>query len=418
MSTPAATTADVIVVGAGPGGSATAAHLAKSGLSVVVLEKAHFPRDKVCGDGLTPRAVAELARLGVDTGKLGWIRNRGLRVHVGNRQHFLDWPDLTDFPPYGFGVRRRVFDQFLAQTARLAGADVRFGVRVDAPWLRRGRLVGVIAKDGQRFEAPVVVAADGGSSRLGVAMGLHRIESRPVGVALRTYYRSPRSDDEWMDSWLELWDGPVGRSHLLPGYGWGFPLGDGTVNVGMGLPDAHRFRDTDLRDVMGRWLRTMPEEYGLAPANQAGPVQGAALPMGFNRAPLYSAGLLLVGDAAGLVNPFTGEGISYAMESGRFAAEHIVEAASRGLDTRAGRQILGRYEQYLREQWGRYFGLGNLFGRIIAHPSVMRLAAHYGLPIPGLRMLTHRMLSHLTDHPAHDAYDRIIAALLKLAPRA
>ncbi|MDR2973587.1 MAG: geranylgeranyl reductase family protein, partial [Propionibacteriaceae bacterium] len=332
MTVPTATTdsADVIVVGAGPGGSATAAHLARAGLSVLLLEKTQFPREKVCGDGLTPRAVKELSLLGIDLANLDWKRSQGLRIHVGRAQYCMEWPELTDFPAYGMAVRRSVFDQHMADQAVGAGARLLTGANVNAPLTHRGRIVGVTTKDGRRFEAPVVVAADGNSARLAVAMGRGRIESRPLGVAVRTYYSSPMGDEPWLDSWLELWDGEPGRSHLLPGYGWSFPLGGGTCNVGMGLPDATRYRDVDFRQLMKRWLGTMPKSWGFSQDHQLEPIRSAALPMGFNRKPVYAQGLLLVGDAAGTVNPFNGEGISYAMESGRYAAEQIIQAQACG----------------------------------------------------------------------------------------
>jgi len=410
--------ADVIVVGAGPGGSSAAIHLAKAGLSVLLLEKSEFPREKICGDGLTPRAVREVASLGIDVTKLDWKRTRGLRIHAGKAHYLMPWPEMVDFPAFGMTVRRSVFDQYLAEEAIRCGVRLSTSTTVTTPILKHNHIVGVVSKDGRSFEAPVVVGADGNSARLEIAMGMHRIESRHVGVASRAYFRSPMADEDWLDSYLELWDGPVGTSHLLPGYGWSFPLGDGTCNVGMGLPNAAKYRDVDFRSLMSRWLGTMPEGWGLTEENRQGPIRSAALPMGFNRKPAYCRGLLSVGDAIGAINPFTGEGISYAMESGRFAAEQIVQAHARGFRTRSAEKALAGYARRLSEEWGAYFWFGGVFGKIIAHPAIMRFAAHYGLPIPVVRRFTHRLLSHLADRPSRDGYDTVINFFSAIVPKA
>lgn len=406
--------ADVIVVGAGPAGSASAIHLAHAGLSVLLLDKAQFPREKVCGDGLTPRAVKELSSLGIDVQALEWKRNRGLRIHVGSTHYLMAWPELTGFPNFGMAIQRSVFDQYLVDVACKSGVEFVSQANVDSPIRRKDRIAGVITRDGRRFEAPVVVAADGNSARLPIAMGLHRDQSRPLGVAVRTYFNSPLSDADWLDSWLELWEGPPRRSRLLPGYGWSFPIGDGACNVGLGLPDANRYRHVNLRQMMSNWLATMPVEWGLTEPNRLTPIVSAALPMGFNRQPLYTRGLLLVGDSAGMINAFNGEGISYAMESARYAADKIAQAHTRGFHTRAADQILRAYPDFLTQQWSGYFRLGNLFTKIIAHPTVMKTASHYGLPIPFVRNLTHRMLAHLWDQPPKTLYDHLCHLLTHL----
>ena len=414
--------ADVIVVGAGPGGSTTAAYLARAGLQVLVLEKAHFPREKVCGDGLTPRASRELVKLGIDTSvEAGWLRNKGLRIYGGRVEPFeMPWPELDDFPSYGLVRPRADFDQLLAEHARAAGATVLEGVTVTEPVLdATGRITGVTAKDGRTFSAPLVVAADGNSSRLSVAMGLTKRDDRPMGVAVRTYYTSPRHTDDWLESWLELWDGQPGKSNLLPGYGWIFGMGDGTCNVGLGmLNTSAAFGRTDYKDLLKRWLDNTPEEWQFREEFRTTEVRGAALPMGFNRQPAYTRGLLLVGDAGGMVNPFNGEGISYAMESGRYAADHIVDAVQRGLGTPGAERALEAYPRTLRQVWGGYFRLGGIFVKLIGDPRIMRLATTYGLPHPQLMKLVHKLLANLTDHPGHDAYDRIVNSLTKLAPSA
>jgi geranylgeranyl reductase family protein len=235
--------ADVIVVGAGPAGSTAAYHLAQAGLDVVVLEKTAFPREKVCGDGLTPRATRQLVRMGVDISpEAGWLRNRGLRILGGGHRLELDWPDLAAFPGYGL-VRRRIdFDELLARQAVKAGAQLHERTPVTGALRdeRTGRVLGVLAKpvDGAEvaFRAPVVLAADGNSSRLSLSVGRNRRADRPMGVAVRTYYTSPQHQDDYLESWLELWDRTdPADPKLLPGYGWIFGMGDGTCNVGLGI---------------------------------------------------------------------------------------------------------------------------------------------------------------------------------------
>lgn len=412
---------DAIVVGAGPGGSATAAHLARRGLSVTLLEKAAFPRDKICGDGLTPRAVKQLIRLGVDVSEeAGWKHTRGLRIHGGTIPPFvLPWPELGEFPDFGIVCRRAVLDQWLAEYAASQGARLLTGANVTEPLLdeRTGRITGVRTKDGRIFTAPAVVAADGVSSRLATRMGIQRREDRPMAVAVRTYFRSPLSDDDCLDSWLELWDGEPHESALLPGYGWAFPEGDGTVNVGLGmLNSSAAFHNTDYRALMKQWLSHTPREWGFTDENQEGPIRGAALPMAMNRQPAYSRGLVLVGDSGGMVNPFNGEGIDYAMEAAEMAADAIAEAHYRGDGTPSAERALTHYPVALKASIGGYYRLGTIFARLIGNPRIMRLCTTYGLPRKHLMRLVNKLLANLTDSRDGDAADRIVNTLVRLAP--
>ncbi|MFY1697299.1 MULTISPECIES: geranylgeranyl reductase family protein [unclassified Solwaraspora] len=417
------TEADVIVVGAGPGGSATAYHLARHGVRVLLLEKTSFPREKVCGDGLTPRAVKQLIKLGVDTSpEAGWLHNRGLRVIGGGIRLELDWPDLASFPNYGLVRTRLDFDDLLAKRAVEAGALLHTGTNVVAPVLDdTGRAVGVTAEVGPdkqptTFRAPLIVAADGVSGRFPLAMGLAKREDRPLGVAVRRYYRSPRHSDDYLESWLEL-RSREGGDTLLPGYGWIFGMGDGRVNVGLGvLNSSSAFGKTNYRRMLTDWLGSTPADWGLADeANADGPILGAALPMGFNRVPHYTRGVLLVGDSGGMVNPFNGEGIAYAMESGELAAEVAVQALARSAGADRER-ALAQYPAELKIRYGGYYRLGNIFVKLIGNPQIMRIATKHGMPHPTLMRFVLKLLANLTDPRGGDAMDRMINAMTKVAP--
>jgi len=264
------------------------------------------------------------------------------------------------------------------------------------------------------FSGRLVVAADGNSSRLSVAMGLHKRDDRPLGVAVRTYYTSPRHDDDYLEAWLDLWDG----SALLPGYGWIFGMGDGTSNVGLGLLNTSAsFQNIDYRALLKRWLAAMPAEWGLREENRTAPVRGAALPMGFNRTPQYTRGLLLAGDSAGMVNPFNGEGIAYALESGQAAADVIIQALARPTAASAERVLAG-YPKILQDSYGGYYTLGRVFVELIGKPSFMRFATRHGIKRPAVMRLSMKLLGNLTETRDGDAVDRLINAVSKITPAA
>ena len=411
--------ADVIVVGAGPAGATTAFYLAQSGLDVLLLEKSRFPRETVCGDGLTPRAVKTLVGMGINVSEQdGWVRNKGLRVIGAGKRLELPWPELASYPGYGLVRTRLDLDETLARRAQQAGARLLEGVTVTGPVRdeRSGRITGVAAKaadgGGERtYRARVVVAADGNSSRLSVAMGLRKRDDRPLGVAVRTYYRTHRHDDDYLESWLDLWDG----DRLLPGYGWIFGMGDGTSNVGLGLLNTSiGFGNTDYHALLRKWLKGMPAEWGFTEENRTQPIRGAALPMGFNRTPHYHQGLLLVGDAGGMVNPFNGEGIAYAMESGEILARTIVQALARSRPVETERVLAG-YPHALSQAYGGYYALGRTFVKLIGKPTLMRIATKHSMGRPALMRFALKLLANLTD-PRGDASDRLVNGLSRLAP--
>jgi geranylgeranyl reductase family protein len=394
--------------------------LAKHGRSVLLLEKSEFPREKVCGDGLTPRAVKQLIDMGIDTNADGWVRNRGLRVIGGGLELELDWPDLASFPNYGLTRTRMDFDESLAKAAVGAGSVLRTSTTVSGPLLDdNGRVVGVEATYGDdreplQLRAPIVIAADGVSGRFPLALGLKKRDDRPIGVAVRRYYRSPRHRDDYLESWLELRG--KDQSKLLPGYGWIFGMGDGRVNVGLGvLNSSVDFGRSNYRAMLTEWMGGTPDEWEMNEDTAEGSIQGAALPMGFNRVPHYTRGVMLVGDSGGMVNPFNGEGIAYAMESGAMAAEIAVHALAQN-DAYRRERALEQYPAELRARFGGYYRLGGWFVKLIGRPEIMRFATKHGMPHPTLMRFVLKLLANLTDQRGGDAMDRVINAMTRVVP--
>ena len=408
---------DVLVVGAGPGGSTAAYHLARAGIDVLLLERAAFPREKVCGDGLTPRAVNALERMGIDVDDPGFVRHDGLRIRSRKVTLELPWPTLRSYPGHGLMRTRADFDELLARRAEKAGAVLRERTEAVSPIVEGGWVTGARVRPAEEPDAEpaevrarFVLACDGASSRLAGQAGVRRDARRPLGIAARRYHRTSYDPGPWLDVWMDLWEG----ESILPGYGWLFPLGDGMVNLGAGLLNTFKgFRAASAQRVLDAFVAMLPERFGISEASAAGRTLSGPLPMGFNRAPSAVPGMLLVGDAAGLVNPFNGEGIAYAMESGELAAELLHRALV------SDRPALAQmYPTLLRERYGRYYTLGRIFVRGIGEPRVMRALTDYGLPIRPLMRFLLRLMGNLTDGRTGDAQDRLIFALERLAPAA
>ena len=401
------TDVDVLVVGAGPGGSTAAYHLARRGLEVLCVDKASFPREKVCGDGLTPRGVRALQAMGVDPTEAGFVSVEGLRVYGPTVRLDLPWPKLDTMPDFGVVRTRHDLDHLMLQRAQKAGATVWEATEavaplVDGPWVVGARVDRQGDGGPQTVRARYVVAADGAASRFAGKAGVQRDPKRPLGVAARRYYRSSREQSTYFESWFDLWENEV----ILPGYGWIFPVGDGVLNVGAGLLNTTTyFKEISPRKMLDVFIRGLPEEWGITEENAEGELLSGPLPMGMNRHPLAMPGMLLVGDAGGVINPFTGEGIAYAVETAEMAAELIgdaqVERPSRAWRMRTRPSSGERYGRVLHGRAGCSPGP-------IGQPRIMRYSVFHAFPKERLMRFALRLLANLTDGREGDLDDKVM----------
>jgi geranylgeranyl reductase family protein len=321
---------DAVIVGAGPGGAATAAHLARSGAHVLLLDRATFPRDKACGGGLTPRGVAALDRLGIMLRDDEAIRVGGLEMVGHGRSLTASFPRTATWPAHGIVARRSVLDAKIVDIAVRAGAELRTGVRVQGPEFVDGVCRGVrVTSNGssEQIHAAWTIAADGATSTTARAAGIapHSTSSSGGGfwyAALRGYFSPVRPRENAGEAVLEFYPLRTSSGRWLPAYGWVFPLPDGSANVGVDLPHTPSLEACpDLRPAYAAFVerlrRTRP---GFEHAVEEAPAVGALLPEAMQGFRAGAPGLLAVGDAAGLITPYSGEGILYALESAELAA--------------------------------------------------------------------------------------------------
>jgi geranylgeranyl reductase family protein len=405
------TNPEVLVVGGGPGGSSAAHWLARSGREVLLVEKKEYPREKTCGDGLTPRSIHQLIDMGFDFDVPEFHRIRGLRAYSGELMMELDWPDHPIYPNWGGVIRRADLDMQVAQLAEKQGVTVRQHTSA-APIHDAGMITGVeLTTDGEKeiVHPKIVVVADGSLSRFGRALGTVRDKKRPFGLAARAYFGSPMSEDGYLESQLDLRDE---EGHSVPGYGWVFPLGDGVINVGVGaLSTFHRWKELNTNDLMSAMVRGAPDHWDISEDTRVSPNRGGKLPMSLSVGPKVGPNWVLIGDAAGAVNPFNGEGIDYAYETGRMAAAHI-DAALAGDDL----TMLGRYEDELDATYELYFRVSRAFVRLIGKPHAMRVLTRTGLRSKPLMEWTLRVMANLMrpeeekgmGERVYDALERIV----------
>lgn len=394
--------ADVVVVGAGPAGSSAAAWAARAGYDVLVVDSAEFPRDKACGDGLTPRAVAELRRLGLGCWLAGRIAHQGLRMSGFGADVEVPWPGRS-FPPWSSAVPRTELDDRIRLVAVDDGAKMKLGVKaVDVERDSGGRVRAVVLDSGEVVGCGHLIVADGARSTLGRTLGRQWHKETVYGVAIRGYIATPRSDEPWITSHLEL-RSPGGE--VLPGYGWIFPLGNGEVNIGVGaLATAKRPADAGLRPLLNYYAGLRRDEWNFEGDPRAG--LSALLPMGGAVSGVAGPNWMLIGDAAACVNPLNGEGIDYGLETGRLAVE-LLGAGS----------YEAAWPAVLHEHYARGFSVARRLALLLTFPRFLPVAGPVAMRSSTLMTVAVRVMGNFVTDEDEDTVARVWRAAGLLSRR-
>ena len=406
-----------LVIGGGPAGSAVAARLADEGHDVTLVEKRAEGRHKSCGDLLSPRAVAELSQLEIDPMSFGGHPIQGVRMIFGRQRADTPWPERHDMPHHAVVIRRDELDEQLRRRARNAGAAVLMGHEATTPISERGFVRGatMTLADGtiRDVSARFIVVADGASSRFGRVLGTSRQRRWPYAIAARTYFSSPRHRDAWVETSLGLSD-PQGNP--VAGYGWVTPMGDGNVNVGVGVLSSYRdIKGLNTLKLLTAFSDHVAADWGLDPTQPLKSPTRLRLPIGGSVGPKMGPTFLVVGDAAGAANPFSGDGIDAALMGGRLAANVLDEALTTGNST-----TLQRYPVVVAEEVEAYRKVGRLSARFLGRPAILkpalRLATRSDATMGAvLRIATNALRDDDTAGGAERAY-RLASLAAKFAP--
>lgn len=380
---------DLLIIGGGPAGSAAAITAARAGLKVTLFEKAPYGRDKVCGDGLTPRAIGALNELRIDHSVAHRID--GLRMIAGKKERELLWPVTSRFPAHGAVWPRQRFDNHLLDVAIASGADVRFDSEA-LPEMEGERVVGVrVAND--VYRAPFTILAAGAQGMAAKMLGAERDPNETFGLAIRAYAPTPRHAERHLEACLSLSDE---HGTAVPGYGWMFPAGDGTVNIGVGaLSTMKGFKKLNLNKLLDQYAAIVKDSWSLGDYIEK--PRAWRLPMSCMRR--HGEGWVAIGDAAGFVNPMNGEGIDYGLESGMLAVQcYLEDPASAAVE----------YDKQVGERFDAFLRTGRRFSFIIGHPWLLKPGLRIAVGTQTAADITLSVMGNLIDSNTPGAAGRVM----------
>lgn len=388
--------ADVIICGAGPAGTSAALTLANSGLTVILLDKASFPRDKICGDALSGKVVSVAKYIDPQLLEEFYdfkekIGSYGIRF-LSPSGIQLDIPFKSDLSalshPPGFVARRIDFDNFLLERA-IACSHVKWFPNCGVSKVSTNEEEVTVEAGGREFKGSIVIGADGAHSVVSKETGLRNISKRHHSAGVRAYVKGVEGFHD--QNFIELHF----LKDLLPGYFWVFPLPNGGANVGLGMlsSDLAKRPELNLRKRLLEILKTHPE---ISPRFKnteiEGKVMGFGLPLGSRKLPISSDRVMLTGDAASLIDPFSGEGIGNAMVSGRLAAQHIIKHAAQG---RFDAESMKTYDKAVYNKLGPELRVSYMMQKLVNYPWLFDFVAKKGNRNPSVKALMTMMFESI-----------------------